>query len=272
MPTTTDTPGSPLAAAGERRFRRAQAWAQGCVRGLHEEYSATRDARLRAMLVDRYQGLARSLANRRSKSADDRDDLVQVAMLGLLKAVDRFDPAVGVQFTTYAWATVDGELKRHLRDHAWALGVPRSLQESYLRVAAALDELSNALGRSPSLNEVGHAVGMPLDQVIEAIEVRQAGRPASLDSPGDDDEGRHVELGDEDPLLAGVERRSLLSPLLDRLSARERQILAYRFEDDLTQSEIARRLGISQMQVSRLLVQILAALRRWAEEGEGPSA
>ena len=267
MPTIEMTT-SGLAEAVERRRRRAQSDAHGweAVRRLHEEYRGTGDERLRALLVERYQGLARSLANRRSKSPDDRDDLTQVAMLGLLKAIDRFDPGVGVQFTTYAWATVDGELKRHIRDHSWAVGVPRSLQESYLRVAAALDELSNALGRSPTLEEVGQAVGMSVEQVIEAIEVREAGRPLSLDSGLDDGEGRAIELGEDDGLMAGVERRGLLSPLLDRLCERDRRILAYRFEEDLTQSEIAKRVGISQMQVSRLLAQILASLRQWAEE------
>lgn len=275
MPTHTDTQRpDELSRARERRRRRAQACVDGwdAMRKLHEEYRATGDTRLRALLVDRYQGLARSLANRRSKTPEDRDDLTQVAMMGLLKAIDRFDPGLGVQFTTYAWATVDGELKRHIRDHTWVVGVPRSLQESYLRVAAALDELSNSLGRSPTLEEVAGFVTMTVEEVIEAIDVRQAGRHVSLDAPAEDGDGRGFELGGYDPSMAGVERRGLLTPLLDRLSDRERRVLVHRFADDMTQSEIAQRLGISQMQVSRLLVHITGLLRQWAEEeGTAPA-
>ena len=234
--------------------------------GLHRRYHRQRDPIDRAALVDRYQGLARALAARSARPADDFDDLVQVALLGILSALERFDPDRGVEFTTFAWATVQGELKRHHRDRGWAIRVPRRLQEAYLRVSAAIDDLNQELGRQPSIAEIAVRTGEDEETVIEAIEVRSARSPSSLDSTRGDGSGERVwEPGQEDAAFLAFEERSLLTSLLPRLAPREREVLELRFFRECTQQQIAERIGCSQMHVSRLLTRALQRLREWVE-------
>jgi RNA polymerase sigma-B factor len=237
---------------------------------LHRSYRATNDQSTRARLVEAYEPLARAMASRVARRHDDRDELVQIAMIGLLKAVDRFDPERGVAFSTFAWATISGEIRRYRRDHTWSVHVPRMLKERYLLTAGALDELSNALGRSPTIGEVAERTGLGEEDVVEAIEVRRAFAVDSLDVR--DDEHRPVQLTAGGSHMEQVENSATLSPLVGRLPEREQLILRLRFYDDLSQSEIAKRLGLSQMHISRLLARSLAQLRSWAQEGDVPPA
>jgi RNA polymerase sigma-B factor len=240
---------------------------------LREKFTAfaeTRDSSLRDDLVAAHLGLAEYLARRFANRGEPLDDLVQVASLGLLKAVDRFDPGRGVEFSTYATHTVVGELKRHFRDKGWAVRAPRRMQELYLRLGKVVSSLGQELGRSPTIAELAAETQVSEEGVLEALEAGQAYRFASLDAPvgGDEGEGESLgsRLGEHDPGLVDAERRATLSPLLSRLPPREQMILHLRFFEGLTQSEIAARLGISQMHVSRLLARSLAQLRAAAEE------
>ena len=233
------------------------------------EFAETRDARLRDELIEAHLGLAEYLARRFGNRGEPLDDLVQVASVGLLKAVDRFDPERAVEFSTYATHTIVGELKRHFRDKGWAVRAPRRMQELYLRLGKIVGTLSQELGRSPTIQELAAEAQVSEEEVLEALEAGQAYRFASLDapSPGDEDGdsiGSH--LGEEDSGMVDAEHRASLSPLISRLPQREQTILHLRFFEGLTQSEIAGRLGISQMHVSRLLARSLAQLRAAAEE------
>ena len=237
---------------------------------LFREFFETRDPVLRERLVNAHLGLAASLASRFGSRQEAHDDLHQAALLGLLHAIDRFDPTRGIQFTTFAWATISGELKRHFRDRTWGVRVPRRVQELYLTTAEAMDALTNSLGRSPTIAEVAERIGASEEEVVEALEARAAYRLASIDTPvsGDDDggSGAGMQLGDADPGYGVVEQRSVLSTLINKLPEREREIIHLRFNEELTQAEIARRIGVSQMHVSRLLSTSLAKLRVLAEE------
>ena len=191
-----------------------------------------------------------------------------MAALGLLKAVDRFDPDRGLEFSTYATPTIVGELKRHFRDKGWAVRVPRRVQELHLRLGSVVSILSQELGRSPTIGEIAQSAAVSEEEVLEAIEAGHAYRFTSLDAPsGNDDEmSLSAELGSEDQGLIDSEHRVTLSPLIAQFPPRERMILHLRFFEGLTQSEIAGRLGISQMHVSRLLARALAQLRTQAED------
>jgi RNA polymerase sigma-B factor len=230
-------------------------------------YAHDRDATLREQLVAAHMGLAEYLARRFANRGEALDDLVQVASLGLLKAVDRFDPERGVEFSTYATHTIVGELKRHFRDKGWAIRAPRRMQELYLRLGKVVATLGQELGRSPTIAELAAEVKVSEEEVLEALEAGQAYRSTSLDAPTGTEEGETLgtRLGEEDPSLEDAESRATLSPLLAQLPPRERIILHMRFFDGLTQSEIATRLGISQMHVSRLLARSVAQLRSAAE-------
>ncbi len=238
------------------------------LRGKFEEYAKTRDRGLRDELITAHMGLAEYLARRFTNRGEPLDDLVQVASLGLLKAVDRFDPERGLEFSTYATPTIVGELKRHFRDKGWAVRVPRRVQELHLRLGSVVSTLSQELGRSPTVGEIAHAAAVSEEEVLEAIEAGHAYRFTSLDAPtgGDDDTSLASQLGKEDQGLIDSEHRVTLSPLIAQFPARERTILHLRFFEGLTQSEIAGRLGISQMHVSRLLARSLAQLRSEADE------
>jgi RNA polymerase sigma-B factor len=233
------------------------------------EFAATRDPKLRDQLIEAHLGLAEYLARRFANRGEPLDDLVQVASLGLVKAVERFDPGRGLEFTTFATPTIVGELKRHFRDKGWAVRVPRRVQELHLRVTHVVDDLSNELGRSPTIAEIAVRAGTTEDEVIEALDAGSAYRSTSLDAGrGDDDEspGLIGQLGGLDPEIARAERRAALGPMMAVLPEREQVMLYLRFYDGMTQSEIAKRLGISQMHVSRLLSRSLQRLREVAEK------
>jgi RNA polymerase sigma-B factor len=233
-----------------------------------EDFASTRDPALRDQLIEAHLGLAEYLARRFANRGEPLDDLVQVASLGLVKAVERFDPERGLEFTTFATPTIVGELKRHFRDKGWAVRVPRRVQELHLRVTRVIDDLATEFGRSPTVQEIAQRAGTTEDEVVEAIDAGSAYRSASLDAGrGDDDEspGLLGQLGELDPELARAERRAALGPLIEGLPEREQVMLYLRFYEGMTQSEIAKRLGISQMHVSRLLSRSLQQLRELAE-------
>ena len=233
-----------------------------------EEYAKSRDKSLRDELVTTHMGLAEYLARRFTNRGEPLDDLLQVASLGLLKAVDRFDPDRGLEFSTYATPTIVGELKRHFRDKGWAVRVPRRVQELHLRLGAVVSTLSQELGRSPTIPEIAEAAKVSEEEVVEAIEAGHAYRFTSLDAPagGEDESALAHQLGVEDQGLIDSEHRVALSPLIAKFPPRERMILHLRFFEGMTQSEIASRLGISQMHVSRLLARSLAQLREASTE------
>jgi RNA polymerase sigma-B factor len=240
-------------------------------RNLFRRYAATGDARAREELVHRFMPLAAQLARRYAGSREPLDDLMQVASLGLLKAIDRFDVDRGNAFSSFAVPTILGELKRHFRDVGWAVHVPRALQELTLRARTTVDELAGELGRSPTSLEVATSLGEPVEVVIEAIESATAHHAVSLDAPprpsgGDDrDAAWHERLGVEDDGYDRAEWRGTLARGVRALPERDRQILRLRFEEELTQAEIAELIGVSQMHVSRLLRRALDRLRAVAE-------
>ena len=243
------------------------------IREVFADYARTGDIVLRDQLVTAHMGLAAYLARRFANRGQPLDDLVQVASLGLLKAVDRFDPGLGIEFSTYATTTIVGELKRHLRDKGWAVRAPRRMQELYLTLSRVVDTLGQELGRSPNIAELAAEVQVSEEDVLEALEAGQAYRFASLDAPRPDSDTQEAlgeRLGQEDVDLARAEERATLGPLLDQLPPRQRQVVQLRFFEGLTQSEIARRLGISQMQVSRLLTRSVAQLRSFAKQPNRP--
>jgi RNA polymerase sigma-B factor len=228
-------------------------------------YAYTHDPGLRGEIVAAYQGLAYSVATRFTRRGEELDDLKQIAMIGLLKAIDRFDPAKGTELTTFATATIQGELKRHLRDRGWSVRVPRRVHDLHLRAQRAIDDLTQELGRSPTMIEVAQRVGASVEDVLEALDAGGLRQTASLEAPSSGGEDPSILLGVGDEELADVDHRLALIPLLSRLSEREQHILRLRFVTGYSQSEIASRVGVSQMQVSRLLTRSLSQLRGWAE-------
>ncbi len=223
-----------------------------------------RHAAARDELVTMHLPLVQFLARRFRDRGEPLEDLVQVGTIGLIKAVDRFDPERGVEFSTYATPTIVGEIKRHFRDKGWAIRVPRRLQELRISIAQATAELSQKTGHSPTIAELAAHLEISEDEVIEGLEGAQAYSTSSLDAPlGDDAEAPMLadRLGDEDPGIESIEYRESLKPLLAALPSRERRILALRFFHGMTQSQIAEEVGISQMHVSRLLAKSLATLR-----------
>jgi RNA polymerase sigma-B factor len=226
------------------------------------------DSLARQALVERYLPLARRLARRYQHTDEPIDDLVQVASVGLIKAVDRFDSSREVMFSSYAVPTILGELKRHFRDRTWSVRVPRDLQELALRVDQIVTRLSTGRRRSPSVGEIARAAEASEEQVLEALEAMGAYRASSLDVPRareEDGESVAESLGAEDRGYQRAEQRATLEPLLAHISERERTVLELRFGADLTQAEIGERIGVSQMQVSRLIRQALTRLRTGAE-------
>ena len=220
--------------------------------------------RARDELVTMHLPLVQFLARRFRDRGEPLDDLVQVGTIGLIKAVDRFDPERGVEFSTYATPTIVGEIKRHFRDKGWAIRVPRRLQELRMSIGAATAELSQRSGRAPTVGELAVHLGVSEDEIIEGLEGAQAYSTSSLDTPlgGDDDAPMLADrLGDVDPEIESIEYRESLKPLLAALPSRERRILALRFFHGMTQSQIAEEVGISQMHVSRLLAKSLSTLR-----------
>ncbi len=224
----------------------------------------------RARLVDQYIGLVEFLARRFRNRGEPLEDLVQVGTIGLLKAIDRFDLEREVEFSTYATPTVVGELKRHFRDKGWAVRVPRRLQELHLELSKIVNRLGQELGRSPTVLEIAEAADISEETVLEGLEIAQAYNFTSLDAPIDNNESGSTsfadQLGTEDEHLENLEYRASLAPEMAKLPERERRILYLRFFKGMTQSEIAERLGISQMHVSRLLNRTLIRLREALEE------
>jgi RNA polymerase sigma-B factor len=229
------------------------------------------DAEAREELLKLYQPLARYLARRFEGRGESLEDLTQVAALGLLKAIDRFDLERGVQFTTYAAATVIGELKRHFRDRGWAVRVPRRIQETGLRVSRAVSELNQELGHSPTVKEIGARTGYAEEEVLEALEASGAYNTLSLDAPVG---GEHTTIADrvsdDDDPFDRVEGWASMGPAIRALPARERRMLYLRFFEEKTQSQIADEMGISQMHVSRLLARTLRQLREGGAPDDNP--
>ena len=223
------------------------------------------DQAARESLVRRFMPLARSLARRYDRSSEPFEDLLQVASLGLLKALDRFDPGLGHPFASFAVPTILGEMRRHFRDAGWSVHVPRGAQERALKVRDAQERLANRRGRAATVNELAEYLEFSTEEIIDALQAIQAYESLSLDAPrpGASDEVTTYgdAMGEEDERYELVELDATVSAVLGQVPVRERQILRMRFVEDLTQTEIAERVGISQMQVSRLLRRSLEQLR-----------
>ena len=243
-------------------------------RRLFARYRSRGDRAAREELVTRFLPLATGLAHRYHRGAEPLDDLVQVASVGLLKAIDRFDPGRGTAFSSFAVPTIAGELKRYFRDKGWALRVPRDLQELAQRVGSTTDHLVHELGRTPTVAEVAGVLDITPEQVLEAREAATAYRAESLDEPiGDDQDATVVAdtLGADEPGYLRSEHAATLESMMWVLSEREREVLRLRFEEDLTQAEIGRRIGVSQMHTSRLLRQAVTRLREAAQPRKTPA-
>jgi RNA polymerase sigma-B factor len=229
------------------------------------------DQAAREQLVQRFLPLARQLARRYRRGGELLDDLVQVASLGLLKAIDRFDPSRETAFSSYAVPTILGELKRHFRDKGWSVRVPRDLQELAVRLEPTSEELARELGRAATPTELAERLDVTLEHLLEAREAAGAYRAISLDRPRDDDEegadGIGAAFGIEDPGFAEAEDAATVEHLMRVLTEREREVLRLRFAEDLTQAEIGVRIGVSQMHVSRIIRQAIARLREAANDG-----
>jgi RNA polymerase sigma-B factor len=255
-------------AAGSARVQHA-ARERGYARDLFERLAGLPEGdqerlRIRSELVELHLPLVEYLARRFRNRGEWLDDLTQVATIGLIKSIDRFDLGRGVEFSTYATPTIVGEIKRHFRDKGWAVRVPRRLQELKLALTKAIGDLAQRLGRAPTVAELAAHLQMSQEEVLEGLESANAYSTVSLDAPdsGDEDAPAVAEsLGMVDDALEGVEYRESLKPLLERLPPREKRILLLRFFGNMTQSQIATELGISQMHVSRLLARTLAQLR-----------
>lgn len=222
-------------------------------------------AELRELLVTEHLPLAEHIARRFGNRGESREDLVQVATVGLINAVDRFDPSKGTDFLSFAVPTIMGEIRRHFRDTSWAVRVPRRLKEMHLSISAASNELSQSLGRAPTPSEIADHLGVPRDAVYEGLEASNAYRSVSLDDMLNheaDAASLGDMLGENDAALDGVDYHESLRPLVRQLPERERTILMLRFFGNMTQTQIAKRVGISQMHVSRLLAKTLEELRR----------
>jgi RNA polymerase sigma-B factor len=227
------------------------------------EYRRTGDRALRNELVEEHVRLAEFLARRFSHRGETHDDLRQVALVGLLKAVERFEPDRGLQFSSFATPTITGELKRHFRDRGWAVRVPRRIQELHLELDRTVNDLSQELGRPPTPAEIAHRAGVLEEDVLESMEAGSLYRLASIDAgrPDDDSDTSPAQrLGELDEELGAVEDRVAVTEMLAVLPEREQNIVYLRFFEGLTQSEIAERIGISQMHVSRLLARSLETL------------
>jgi RNA polymerase sigma-B factor len=228
----------------------------------------------REVLFRRFLPLARKLASGYRHGGEPPEDIMQVACLGLLKAIDRYDPGRGCGFSSYALPTIRGEIRRHFRDHTWPLHVHREMQELSQRVDRAITDLAAQLRQQPTVAQLAAHLDIGEEQVLDAIAARDAYRPASLDAPlgaSDDDAAEDVSdaLGGEDPGFATAEHRAIIDSLTHVLSPRDRIVLRLRFEHELTQAEIARRIGRSQMQVSRIVRQAINRLRDAAEPDQG---
>jgi RNA polymerase sigma-B factor len=234
-------------------------------RALFARYLDQRDPMDREMLIERFLPLARQLARRYERPDEPFDDLFQVACLGLVNAIERFDLDRGVAFSSYAVPTIVGEIKRYFRDRTWSVRVPRDLQDLALKVARTVTDLTVRLHREPTVAEIAEKVGVSEEDVLEALEAHGAHRATSLDEPHRSDDDSTDTIGDvigiEEHGFACAEDRATIDMLMRAITPREREVLRLRFEEDLTQAEIGEQIGISQMQVSRIIRQALARVR-----------
>ncbi|WP_162834603.1 SigB/SigF/SigG family RNA polymerase sigma factor [Amycolatopsis circi] len=229
-------------------------------------------SRLRRRLIEEHLPLAEHIARRFARRGQPSEDLLQVARIGLINAVDRYDPARQTDFVAFAVPTVMGEVRRYFRDHTWSVRVPRRLKELHLRIGQTATELGQRLGRAPTARELADHLDLDLDEVAEALHAGNAYQAASIDYPAHDDTGSIAladTLGDSDPEIEKLEDRETLKPLLRELPERERAIIVMRFFSNMTQSQIAEKVGLSQMQVSRLLARTLSTLREQLTEAAG---
>jgi len=255
----SDSPGGPE----PEKYKLAGAKRNDEERRLFKAYLEDGDLGAREQLVARFLPLARQLARRYGTAGEPIDDLIQVASLGLVKAIDRYELDRGTAFSSFAVPTILGEIKRYFRDTGWTVRVPRAIQERRMKVNRAMPTLTGKLGRSPTPAEIAEHIDASSEEVLEALEAAVAYEPVSLDtSPGaDDDETWAQSVGKEDPGYDLVEYSATLAPAMKALPARERVILHMRFTLDMTQSDIADRIGISQMHVSRLIRKALETMR-----------
>jgi RNA polymerase sigma-B factor len=233
------------------------------------QYRRDGNVAARAALVERFLPLARQLARRYERRGEPLDDLVQVASIGLLKAIDRFDVQRTTAFSSFAVPTILGELKRHFRDKGWSVRVPRELQDLAIRIEHVTDDLAGQSGQMPTVDEIAQHIGVTAEQVVEAREAAGARRTVSFDRPVDDDDDGGVVadfIGYVDAGYGHAEAAATVAHLMRGLDEREREMLRLRFDEDLTQTEIGARLGVSQMHVSRLIRQALAHMELAAAE------
>ncbi|MFG1928385.1 RNA polymerase sigma factor SigF [Cryptosporangium sp. NPDC048952] len=236
---------------------------------LFEQYAKLDDddperVALREKLVTAHLPLARHIARRFANRGERLEDLTQVAMVGLIQAIDRFDPFRGVEFLSFGIPTIMGEVRRHFRDQGWSVRVPRRLKELHLSINAAVSELSQHNGRAPTASELAAHLNLSREEVLEGLEAANAYQSTSLDTPvGTEPDAPSLgdTLGGEDTAIDAVEYRQALQPLLAKIPPRERRVLALRFFGNQTQTQIAQEIGVSQMHVSRLLASTLAKLR-----------
>ena len=255
---------TPQGEHGYQRFAPLFAELAGCDPG------DPRRQRLRHQLVEAHLPLAKHIARRFTLRGEPLADLEQVATVGLINAVDRYEPDRGVDFLSFAVPTITGEVRRYFRDHGWAMRVPRRLKELHVALGGAVSELSQRVGRAPTARELAAHLDIPFEDVVEGLAASNAYRSRSLDSMVDDDTGSQQAagvLGQLDAELEQTEHREALAPLLAELPDRERAIIVLRFFGNLTQTQIAERIGISQMHVSRLLSHTLAVLREKLSAG-----
>jgi RNA polymerase sigma-B factor len=244
---------------------------------LFRQWHGDRDRGAREELVQRHLPLARKLAARYARANEPFDDLFQVASLALVKAIDRFDPDRGIAFSSFAVPTIVGELKRHFRDKGWSLHVPRGTLELALRVQEATTVLGSKTGRSPTVDEIADHLSVGTEQVLEALEALDARHAASLDVPvtgdaGDESATRLETIGAEDDGYAAIDTSASLADAVRRLPMLDRRVFMLRFRDELTQSEIAEQVGVSQMQVSRILRRVTEKLRSWMDPEGAPAS
>jgi RNA polymerase sigma-B factor len=237
------------------------------VRRLLREYAAKRDPAVRDRLVELNSDLVRYIARRFANRGEPLEDIEQVGFVGLIQAIERFDPSLENEFSTFATPTIAGEIRRYFRDRSWAVRVPRRLQENLMRVNGASQALQAELGRTPSVAEIAQRLGLEPEDVLAALEVQPAQHTISLEAPAsaatsEDTVTLGDRLGQEDANLARVEAQGVLDRVMSHLTPRERRILALRFVEQLPQTEVAKRLGISQMHVSRLQRAAIEHLRK----------
>ena len=251
--------------AADARGSHKLAWDKETTRELFDRYKNKGDAQARDQLIVNHLNLVRFLAAKFANRGEPLDDLVQVGTIGLIKAIDRFEPERGLEFTTYATPTILGEIKRHFRDKGWSVRVPRRLQELSAKVTQANEALTRRYQRTPSVEEVANYLEVSVDEVLEAMESSEAYASVSLEARGSDDEDAPAlidRVGQIDSDYEALDDKMVLSGALAKLEPNERMLVELRFVEGLTQSQIAERMGMSQVQVSRLLHKTLERMRK----------